>query len=131
MTTSAGLDHFPIMAFVSIRDAERAKAFYRDTLGLRLIGEELPFALVFDAHGVVLRLSLDPQAAPIRGTVLGWRVPDIDSAVARLVGAGVVLERYSFLEQDGTGVWNSPNGARVAWFKDPDGNVLSLSQHPD
>ena len=130
MTTSAGLDQFPIMAFVSVRDAERAKPFYRDTLGLRLMSEELPFALVFDAHGVVLRVSIDPKATPIGGTVLAWRVPDIVAALAGLVGAGVAPERYSFLEQDASGVWTSPTGARVAWFKDPDGNVLGLSQLP-
>ena len=131
MSNTAGLDRFPIMAFVSVTDPERAKVFYRDTLGLRLVAEELPFAIVFDAHGGVLRVSIDPNPPPSHGTVLGWRVPDIQDSANSLAQAGITLERYSFLQQDDAGVWSSPNGAKVAWFKDPDGNVLSISQHPE
>ena len=131
MTKSAGLGKFNIVAFAAIVDTERAKSFYRDTLGLRLLMEEPPFALVFDANGIMLRLAMGKELPSNPGTVLGWQVPDIESAVRDLVGAGVRLERYEFLKQDESGIWTSPTGARVAWFKDPDGNVLSVSEHPE
>ena len=131
MNKNADLNRFDPMAFVTVRDADRARTFYRDVLGLRLLADQLPFALVFDAKGVVLRVAIDPESIATRGTVMGWRVPDIAAAVHDLVAAGVTVERYSFLQQDDDGIWSSPSGSRVAWFKDPDGNVLSLSQHPD
>ena len=130
MSTIGRLAQFPIVAFVNIRDAERAKAFYRDTLGLTLIAEELPFALVFDANGTMLRLAINPQAQPIAGTVLGWRVPNIQESVQQLASAAVIFERWEFMQQDELGIWTTPIGAKVAWFKDPDGNLLSLSQFP-
>jgi catechol 2,3-dioxygenase-like lactoylglutathione lyase family enzyme len=131
MSETAHLHRFPLIAFVSIHDVERAKHFYRDTLGLELVSEEPPYALVFQVQGVMLRLAINPKATPIRGTVLGWRVPELSSAVEDLRRAGVTLERYEFLKQDDLGIWSSPSGARVAWFKDPDGNILSVSEHPD
>ena len=106
-------------------------SFYRDTLGLRLLYEEPPFALVFDANGIMLRLAMGKELPPSHGTVLGWQVPDIESAVRDLVGAGIQLERYEFLKQDELAIWTSPTGAKIAWFKDPDGNVLSVSEHPE
>ena len=118
-----------LMAFAAISDAARAKAFYRDVLGLKFVAED-GFAVVFDSNGVTLRLSLvgKPVIAPY--TILGWMVADIGAKVKELEQSGVKFERYSFLEQDELGVWTAPDGtARVAWFKDPDGNVLSLSQH--
>jgi len=130
MSTAAGLAHFPIVAFVNIRDPERAKPFYRDVLGLRLMGEELPYALVFDANGTMLRLAINADARPIPGTVLGWRVPAIEDTVQQFSQAGVVFERWQFLQQDELGIWSTPTGAKVAWFKDPDGNLLSLTQFP-
>jgi catechol 2,3-dioxygenase-like lactoylglutathione lyase family enzyme len=126
-----GVSTYDIVAFVPIVDVERAKAFYRDKLGLRLINEELPFALVFDAHGIMLRLGIGGKASPALGTVLGWRVPEISAVVRDLTQAGIQFERYDFLQQDDLGIWTSPTGARVAWFRDPDGNVLSLSEHPE
>ena len=131
MSDTAQLNRFPLVAFVSIRDAARAKHFYRDTLGLELVSEDSPYALVFRVDGVMLRLAINPDATPIQGTVLGWRVEDLASAVEDLRRAGITLERYRFLKQDDSGIWLSPSGARVAWFKDPDGNVLSLSEHPE
>jgi len=131
MSGTADLNRFPLVAFVSIRNAVRARKFYRDTLGLELVSEDSPYALVFRVDGVMLRLAINPDATPIRGTVLGWRVPNLPAAVEDLGRAGVTLERYPFLEQDDAGIWTSPTGARVAWFKDPDGNVLSLSEHPE
>jgi catechol 2,3-dioxygenase-like lactoylglutathione lyase family enzyme len=120
-----------IVAFVPIANASAAKDFYGGTLGLKLLSEELPFALVFDANGILLRLAITPKHSPSPGTVLGWQVSDITAAVQGLAEAGIRFERYGFLTQDDAGIWTSPTEARVAWFKDPDGNVLSISQHPE
>ena len=119
------------MAFVTIVDVERAKQFYGDTLGLRLLYEEPPFAIVYDAHGIMVRLGMSKEPSKAQGTVLGWEVPDAATAVRDLSNAGVTFERYGFLQQDDLGIWTSPTGAKVAWFKDPDGNILSVSEHPE
>jgi catechol 2,3-dioxygenase-like lactoylglutathione lyase family enzyme len=116
---------------VTIVDTERAKRFYRDTLGMQLLSEEPPFALVLDANGIMLRLVMGSELAPRAGTVLGWQVDDIATAVRDLERAGVRFERYEYFKQDDLGVWTSPTGAKIAWFKDPDGNILSLSEHPE
>jgi len=131
MTTSVGLSRYNIVGFITIVDTERAKRFYRDTLGLPLVSEEPPFALVFDANGIMLRLAIGSELPRNPGTVLGWQVPDITSAVRDLDRAGVRFERYEYMKQDDLGIWTTPTGARVAWFKDPDGNVLSISEHPE
>jgi len=120
----------PIIAFVATGDAERARKFYRDTLGLRLVLDQLPAALVFDAHGTMLRVTPVKELLPPRYTVLGWEVPDIVAAAKALEKAGVRFERYAGFEQDEMGIWTAPGGvAKVAWFNDPDGNILSISQH--
>jgi catechol 2,3-dioxygenase-like lactoylglutathione lyase family enzyme len=116
-----------LVAFVATRDARRAKTFYRDTLGLRLVSED-PFALVFDAGGTMLRVATVQEVAVANYTVLGWKVPDIVQAAKKLLKAGVTLERYAGMQQDELAIWNSPSGARVAWFKDPDDNTLSITQ---
>lgn len=131
MTKPTGLGNYNIIGFITIVDVERAKMFYGDTLGLRLMSEELPFALVYDAHGTMLRLAIGKELTPMPGTVLGWQVTEIESVVAGLIAAGVAFERYGFLEQDDSGIWTAPGGAKVAWFKDPDGNTLSVSEHPE
>ena len=131
MSQSSRLAKYPIVGFVSIVDVARAKAFYRDTLGLTLLSEEPPFALVFEAHGIMLRLGMAKELPPAHGTVLGWNVPDIAAAVGELAEAGVRFERYPQMKQDDLGIWTAPGGAKVAWFKDPDGNILSLSEHPE
>jgi catechol 2,3-dioxygenase-like lactoylglutathione lyase family enzyme len=123
MLPAAGL-----MAFVGVRDPNRAKTFYRDTLGLRLVREELPFALVFDVQGTMLRVTVVPELVPAKHTVLGWDVPDIAAAVKSLERGGVSFQRYPGVTQDALGIWTSPSGARIAWFHDPDGNILSLTQ---
>ncbi|HZS54677.1 MAG TPA: glyoxalase superfamily protein [Bryobacteraceae bacterium] len=120
-----------IVAFVNVVDVDRARAFYRDTLGLQHVGDELPYALVFDANGIMLRLAIVKERPLFPGTILGWNVPDAVVAVQRLQKAGVQFERYGFLKQDELGIWTTPTGAKVAWFKDPDGNVLSVSEHPE
>lgn len=127
------LAKYNIIGFASIVDVERAKIFYRDTLGLTLLSEEPPFALVFDANGIMIRLGMAKERPAVQGTVLGWQVPDIVTAVNELAEAGVRFERYNFdwMKQDELGIWTAPTGARVAWFKDPDGNILSLSEHPE
>jgi len=131
MAQNGGLGKYNIIAFVTIVDVARAKEFYRDTLGLRLVSEEPPFALVFDAHGIMLRLGMGKQVPAGVGTVLGWKVPDIAAAVRDLQQAGVHFERYEQMKQDELGIWTTPTGARVAWFRDPDGNILSISEHPE
>ena len=129
MTKQFRLADQSLIGFVAASDPERAKKFYRDTLGLPLVSEELPFALVFDAHGTMLRVAIVKEVAPVRYTVLGWQVRDIIAAAKTLSKAGVRFERYPGMEQDELGIWHSPGGAQVAWFKDPDGNTLSISQH--
>jgi catechol 2,3-dioxygenase-like lactoylglutathione lyase family enzyme len=122
------LDSASIMAFSATADADRAKAFYRDQLGLRLVSDE-PFALVFDAGGTMLRVQKVKEVRVAQYTALGWQVPDIAAKLEELEKAGVHFERYGFPGQDEKGIWTPPGStAKVAWFKDPDGNVLSLTQ---
>jgi catechol 2,3-dioxygenase-like lactoylglutathione lyase family enzyme len=116
-----------LMAFVATRDPGRAKLFYRDTLGLKLLSED-HFALVFDAAGTMLRVTTVQEVAAAKYTVLGWQIPNIIRTAKNLQDAGVIVERYADMQQDELGIWNSPSGARVAWFKDPDGNLLSITQ---
>ena len=117
-----------IIAFVGVSDAGAARKFYRDTLGLRLVSED-GFALAFDANGTILRVTLVPEVRPANYTVLGWQVSDIIATVKHLNAAGVELQRYPGLnDRDELGIWTAPSGARIAWFKDPDGNVLSITQ---
>ena len=118
-----------IIGFVATSDPARARKFYSDTLGLPLVQEQMPFALVYDAHGTMLRVTVVKKVNPAGYTVLGWNVPDIRAAAQALTDAGVRFERYQGLEQDELGVWSAPGGDKVAWFNDPDGNVLSISQH--
>lgn len=116
------------MTFILTSDVDRAKAFYINQLGLRYVAQD-DFATVLDSNGVTLRLTPMPGHTPSQHPVLGWKVPDIAAAVTGLAQGGIQFERYSFLEQDELGIWTSPDGAaKVAFFKDPDGNLLSLTQ---
>ena len=130
MTAPSVLRDSKLTAFASTVDpVGKVKRFYGAILGLRLVSED-GFALVFDANGTPLRVSTVQKMAPAPYTVLGWQVQDIVAAAEALTKAGVVFERYAALTQDERGIWDAPGGAaRVAWFKDPDGNVLSISQH--
>jgi len=116
-----------VISFVATAKPTEARRFYQEILGLRLVADE-PFALVFDAHGVMLRVSRVHELIPAPYTVLGWKVADISAAVKELEARGVAFERYEGFDQDDLGIWASPSGAKVAWFKDPDGNTLSLTQ---
>lgn len=119
-----------LVAFIATSDAETARKFYRDTLGLPLIAEQLPFALVFDANGVTIRVTMVQNLSPASYTVLGWNVTDITAAMTALESGGIHFERYPGMPQDELGIWAAPGGSKVAWFKDPDGNTLSISQQP-
>ena len=122
------LDSAPIMAFSATADAERAKKFYRDQLGLKLV-EDSPFALVFDAAGTMLRVQRVKEVREAQYTSLGWQVPDVESKVTELEKAGVLFEHFGFPGVDERGIWTPPGStAKIAWFKDPDGNILSLTQ---
>jgi catechol 2,3-dioxygenase-like lactoylglutathione lyase family enzyme len=116
-----------LVAFVATTNAERATAFYRDRLGLRLVSDE-PYALVFDAAGTTLRVQKVQAHTPLPFTALGWVVNDITAMVGRLAESGTRCERFPGLQQDSAGIWTTPGGSKVAWFKDPDGNLLSLTQ---
>jgi catechol 2,3-dioxygenase-like lactoylglutathione lyase family enzyme len=116
-----------IMAFAATADPSKARAFYRDTLGLRLMSED-GFALAFDVQGVMLRVTTVKKVAVAPYTVLGWQVEDIAATAKALQEAGVELQRYQGLPQDELGVWQAPGGTKVAWFHDPDGNTLSITE---
>src|SRR5215475_13706210 len=117
------------VTFVATSNGVRAREFYRDKLGLKFVGDD-GFAQVFEVGGIMLRIASvkKPVIAPY--TVLGWEVQGIEKAVSDLESKGVVFVRFPGLPQDSSGIWTAPSGDKVAWFKDPDGNILSLSEHP-
>jgi predicted enzyme related to lactoylglutathione lyase len=127
------------IAFIPTAKPEAARAFYEHTLGLTFVSDD-DFALVFrvglsqppaEAHsGIMLRVVRSGPFTPAPFTIFGWEVEDIDAAIAELTAKGVEFLRYGFFPQDEHGVWNAPDGSQIAWFKDPDGNTLSLSHHP-
>jgi catechol 2,3-dioxygenase-like lactoylglutathione lyase family enzyme len=119
----------PLLAFVATTDLDRSHRFYGDMLGLRRV-EASPFANAYDAGGTQLRVTRVERLAGAPYTVLGWAVLDVHAAIAALAPNGVAFERYDGVEQDAAGVWRAPGGVLVAWFQDPDGNVLSLTQRP-
>jgi catechol 2,3-dioxygenase-like lactoylglutathione lyase family enzyme len=116
-----------IVAFVPTKDAEKARAFYVNVLGLRFVKDD-GFAMVLDANGIMVRVAR-AQFTPAPFTILGWQVSDIEQMAKTLQEKGVHCERFGFFEQDPLGIWTAPTGDKVAWFKDPDGNILSISQH--
>lgn len=123
----AVLETSDVIAFAPATDLARARAFYEEALGLSVVDEN-PYAVVFDAHGTMLRVTAVAEVAHPGYTVLGWRVTDMSTTVSRLESHGVVFARYEGMEQDAQGVWTTPSGDRIAWFTDPDGNVLSLTE---
>jgi catechol 2,3-dioxygenase-like lactoylglutathione lyase family enzyme len=116
----------PIL-FLATANAERARAFYEGLLRLTFVADEPP-ALVFRVGGSMLRIQKVDHVVTAPYTAMGWSVADIRQTVARLSGAGVVFQHYEGMDQDSDGVWHAPSGALVAWFRDPDGHVLSLTQ---
>ena len=120
----------PVTAFLATTRSDRAATFYCDMLGLRRVSED-DFALVLDAHGVELRLQKVQAFTPHPFTALGWRVEDIAAVVGEMAAKGVTVERFAGIPQDAQGIWSAPSGARVAWFRDPDGNLLSVAQYPE
>jgi predicted enzyme related to lactoylglutathione lyase len=121
------LSNKKLRAFVPTTKPDKAKSFYKDVLGLKLLSED-NYALEFDANGTLLRVTTVQDLQPQKFTVLGWGVDDISSTIKLLNDKGIFCEKYDFFEQDESGVWTAPNGSKVAWFKDPDGNILSLTE---
>jgi catechol 2,3-dioxygenase-like lactoylglutathione lyase family enzyme len=118
-----------IVAFVPTRDADKARVFYERVLGLRFVNDD-GFALVMDANGIMIRVArVGKEFTPAQFTILGWQVSEIENMVRALQNKGVHFEIYGFFKQDELGIWTAPTGDKVAWFKDPDGNTLSVSQH--
>lgn len=131
MANESILGKSKLVAFVATTDFVKARAFYESVLGLRLVSDERPFALVFDANGTMVRITDVNEHKPQPFTILGWDVENIEETVDRLTDAGVTFLRYSGMnDNDPRGIWNAPSRARVAWFHDPDGNVLSVTEFP-
>ena len=123
------LGNTEIMAFLPTLDYEKARAFYEGLLGLKFISND-GFAMVLEGHGTTIRVAkVQKDWVPAPFTILGWKVTGIEKVVSDLMKRGVVFERFGFFEQDALGIWTAPSGDKVAWFKDPDGNTLSVSQH--
>jgi catechol 2,3-dioxygenase-like lactoylglutathione lyase family enzyme len=117
-----------LTAFIPTRDADLARAFYESILGLDFL-QDNGFALIMDSNGTAVRITRVPEFTPFPFTLVGWETPDIEARVAELEERGVQFLHFSQVNQDRSGIWTAPSGARVAWFKDPDGNILSVSQH--
>src|SRR2546421_12582317 len=116
-----------LVAFVPVTDLGRARAFYEGVLGLPCVDADR-FACVFGCAGPPLRATLVEGYTPPAHTVVGWALGDLPATVRYLAGRGVDMARYPDLDQDEQGIWTTPNGDRVVWFKDPDGNTLSLTE---
>jgi catechol 2,3-dioxygenase-like lactoylglutathione lyase family enzyme len=116
-----------LIAFLATRDGARARVFYEKTLGFPVTADD-DFALAIDAGGTMVRIQKVRELQPQPFTALGWQVVDISASVDDLVAAGVTFRRYPGLEQDARCIWTAPSGARIAWFQDPDGNTLSLTE---
>ncbi len=117
-----------LIGFVPTTDYERARAFYEGKLGFEFVSLD-QFALVMKVGGNMIRISKLPNFTPLQGTILGWEVRDVQAAAAWLKQRGVAPEKFPFAQDQELGIWTAPSGDKVAWFKDPDGNILSVSQH--
>jgi len=122
------LGQAPVTAFLGVTNLQRARAFFEGTLGLNVESLDA-FALVLRSPSGPIRVTHVQQAAKAPYTVLGWDVTDIESTVRELSARGVKFNRYPGMDQDELGIWNAPSGSRIAWFQDPDENVLSVAQH--
>jgi catechol 2,3-dioxygenase-like lactoylglutathione lyase family enzyme len=117
-----------MMGFVPTKDYDRAREFYERKLGFEFVSLD-QYALVMRVGGHMLRIAKIPNFTPLEGTILGWQVADIGAVAAWLKERGVATEKYPFVQDKELGIWTTPNGDKVAWFRDPDGNILSISQH--
>lgn len=117
-----------MIGFALTTDPQRARKFYEEVLGFKFL-EENPFALVMETDENMIRISPVKEFVPAPHTILGWEVKEIESLANYLKERGVSFERYPWMKHSEQGIWDSPSGDKVAWFKDPDGNVLSISQH--
>jgi catechol 2,3-dioxygenase-like lactoylglutathione lyase family enzyme len=115
------------VGFLATSKPDAARSFFRDRLGLKLLAED-GFAIMFATASGPLRVQKVDKVAPQPFTVFGWTVPNARRSVRQLTKGGVQFERFPFMEQDDDGIWVAPSGTKVAWFKDPDGNVLSISE---
>jgi catechol 2,3-dioxygenase-like lactoylglutathione lyase family enzyme len=122
------LDSGRLIGFVPTKDSKKAREFYEHKLGFQFVSDD-SFALVMNAGGSTIRIAKAADFTPAPYTVLGWEVQDIESVVAWLQDRGVEFEKYPFVQDQERGIWKTPKGDKVAWFEDPDGNVLSVSQH--
>ena len=117
-----------MMGFVPTRDSAKARSFYEGVLGFQFVSDD-SFALVMRAGDSLIRIAKAQDFTPARYTILGWQVSNIEEIVGWLQKRGVIFEKYPFVQDKELGIWAASNGDKVAWFKDPDGNVLSVSQH--
>lgn len=117
-----------VTALVGTMQKEASTAFYRDTLGLKFVADD-GFAAIFEGKNARVRISRVPAITPAAYAVLAFEVDDIEATVDGLAAKGVVFARYSFFVQDARGIWTAPDGTKVAWFPDPDLNLLSVVQH--
>lgn len=124
-----GVQGRPVMAILGTADMDRALAFYAETLGLSVISSDA-FGTSLEGGGTELRLTRVPTVVPAPYSQLAWRVTDLNAVAQSLADVGVTLVRFDHLEQDDVGAWTSPTGVRVAWFHDPDRNLLSLVEDP-
>lgn len=122
------LENAKLMGFLATQDFERAQEFLVGKLGGEFVSQD-QFALVVRIGGNHLRIVKIAEFEPVKWTVLGWEVDDVTETVKRFAERGVVTEKYPFVADKELGIWEAPGGAKVAWFKDPDGNVMSVSQH--
>lgn len=121
---------YPPIAFIPIVNAEAARTFYEQTLGLTFESDD-KFAMIFRLAGnIMLRLVKVPSHTPGHFTIFGWEVTDLEAVIDDLTANGLTFQRYTHFQQDERAIWHAPSGAKVAWLQDPDGNVLSLSEHP-
>lgn len=119
-----------LAGFVPTTDYDKARAFYEGKLGFDFISLD-QYALVMSVGGHRIRITKMPNFTPLQGTILGWEVQDIQAVATWLRDRGVTLEKYPFVQDRELGIWTTPSGDKVAWFKDPDGNILSIAQHPN
>jgi catechol 2,3-dioxygenase-like lactoylglutathione lyase family enzyme len=117
-----------MVGFLLTKDYEKARAFYEGNLGFEFVSLD-QFALVMQAGKSMIRIVKVPTFTPLQSTVLGWQVGDIGVMVDWLTNRGVTFEKYPFVQDKERGIWTAPDGSKVAWFKDPDGNVLGVSEH--